>query len=203
MEEKPYYKNFVYDVLDLMFLIARNNPDVEKYKKELTFGDEKCVFRPVSPTDDEAVLDLYKSLSKETVYFRFFLTKKSVPKSRIRKYTRIDYEKNFALVAEKDEKLIGIGRYIVDKSDPTAAEMSIVIGDGFQRRGIGTTLIRYLIWIAKNRGVKTIYATILPDNYKVLNTIKKLGFKFKKQLEDGDIRVEADITNTPDEWSLS
>ncbi|MHC1590564.1 MAG: GNAT family N-acetyltransferase [Candidatus Helarchaeales archaeon] len=202
-EKQPYYRNFIYDVLDLMFLIARNDPEVEKYTKFLTRKGERFKIRPISPEDDDAVLELYYSLSQETVYFRFFQTKKNVPKSRVRQFTRIDYRKNFALVVENPQKkLIGIGRFIVDKDDPDSAEMSIVIADAYQRRGIGTILIKYLVQIAKERGIKKIYATVLSDNYKILGTIDKLGFKFQRRLEDGDLRVECDLSTLKEEEPL-
>ncbi|MHA1143599.1 MAG: GNAT family N-acetyltransferase [Candidatus Helarchaeota archaeon] len=202
-DKNVYYKNFIYDVLDLMFLIARNDPNIEKYTRFLTRNDEKLTIRPISPKDDDAVLELYYSLSQETIYFRFFQTKKNVPKSRVRKFTRIDYQKNFALVVENPQKkLIGIGRYIVDEHDEDAAEMSIVIRDDYQRRGIGSILIKYLISIAKEKGIKKIYATVLSDNYKILKTIDKLGFKFQRKLEDGDLRVESDISTLKEEEPL-
>lgn len=202
-EIESYYKNFIYDILDIMFLIARKKPEIEKYARYLTVEGERLKIRPVSPKDDDAVLELYYSLSQETVYFRFFLSKKNVPKSRVRRYTRIDYERNFALVVERPNgKLIGIGRFIVDKEDPKAVEMAIVMTDTYQRKGIGSLLIKYLTVIAREKGIERIYATLLADNYKILKTINKLGFKFKKYLEDGDIRVEGEISPTLDINSL-
>jgi acetyltransferase len=190
---QQFYKNVVYNVVELFFQLAVENPEVQKYRKEFKANDGKTViYRPIQPDDDDKVLAFYYSLSRETIYFRFFSGRKNVPKSRIRDYTHIDYEKNFAMVVEHEGKIIGIGHYIITES-PETAEMAVVMHDNWQRKGIGTHFLKYLISIAKERGIKHITATILLENYKILKTIEKLGFKFTKKLEEGDLLVEADI----------
>ena len=187
------YKNVVYNVIDLMFFIAMEDPKIQKYRRTFTTHDgTEVLYRPISPDDDDKILEFYYSLSRETIYFRFFSGRKNVPMSRIRDYTHIDYERNFAMVVEFENKIIGIGHYIIT-DNPETVEMAVVMHDDWQRKGIGTHFLRYLIEIAKERGIKHITATILLENYKILKTIEKLGFKFKKKLEEGDLLVEADI----------
>lgn len=188
----PIY-NFLYNVVDLFFLIAVEDPKVQKYRTVFKTRDgTEVVYRPIRPDDDDKILEFYYSLSRETVYFRFFSGRKNVPKSRIRQYTHIDYQRNFALVVEANGKIVGIGHFISTES-PETAEMAVVMHDDWQNKGIGTHLLRYLITIAKERGVKHITATVLLENYKILKTIEKLGFKFSKKLAEGDLLVQADI----------
>ena len=188
----PVY-NFIYDVVDLFFLIAVEDPKVQKYRTQFKTRDgTEVVYRPIRPDDDEKILEFYYSLSRETVYFRFFSGRKNIPKSRVRQYTHIDYQRNFALVVEAEGKIVGIGHFIVTENQDTA-EMAVVIHDDWQKKGIGTHLLGYLITIARERGIKHITATVLLENYKILKTIEKLGFKFSKKLAEGDLLVQADI----------
>ncbi len=188
-----FYKNVVYNVVELFFYIAMEDPEVQKYRKtHKSYDGTEVLYRPIRPDDDDKILEFYYSLSRETIYFRFFSGRKNVPKTRIRDYTHIDYEKNFAMVVEYQNKIIGIGHYIVTEN-PETCEMAVVIHDDWQRKGIGTHFLSYLISIAKERGIKHVTATVLLENYKILKTIEKLGFKFSKKLEEGDLLVEADI----------
>lgn len=190
--EFPIY-NFIYDVVDLFFFIAVEDPKVQKYRTQFKTKDGiEVTYRPIRPDDDNKILEFYYSLSRETVYFRFFSGRKNVPKSRIRQYTHIDYQRNFALVVEANGKIVGIGHFI-STENPETAEMAVVMHDDWQNKGIGTHLLRYLISIAKERGIKHITATVLLENYKILKTIEKLGFKFSKKLAEGDLLVQADI----------
>ena len=144
MDTPGFYKNFMHDVIDLMYSIRVKSPEIQKYTREITLRDgDRVVLRPITPEDDQKVMQLYLSLSPETIYFRFFAGRKNVPMKRVRQFTRINYDKNFALVVQykgKNEefvgKLIGIGRFIVLPEDSEKAEMSLVMLDGFQRKAI-------------------------------------------------------------------
>ena len=144
MEGPGFYRNFLNDIVDLMFSI-RVESEIKKYTKEITLRDgDKIIIRPIKPHDDDKVLELYYSLSPETIYFRFFAGRKNVPMKRVREFTRVNFDKNFAVVIEYqgkekeyNDKLIGIGRIAVNPIEQDKAEMSLVVMDHFQRRGIG------------------------------------------------------------------
>ncbi|NHI91033.1 MAG: N-acetyltransferase [Candidatus Lokiarchaeota archaeon] len=201
MEGPIFYRNFLNDIVDLMFSIRVKSPEIQKYRKEVTLKDgDILLFRPITPDDDQKVLELYYSLSPETIYFRFFAGRKNVPLKRVKRFTRVNFDKNFGVVVEykgKDKeffnKLIGIGSFIVNPLEPEKAEMSLVIMDRFQRKGIGSILINYLVHIAKERGVKTIQGIILAENYKILKTLEKLGFKYVKKLIEGELLIEGSV----------
>ena len=127
---------------------------------------------------------------------------------RVRMFTRINYDKNCALVVEYHgkekeffKKLIGIGRFVLQPADSKKAEMSLVIMDHFQRRGIGSMLINYLANIAKERGVEKIEAVILAENYKILKTLEKLGFRYVKKLVEGELLIEAKVSQLQEKTS--
>lgn len=54
----------------------------------------------------------------------------------------------------------------------------------FQRRGLGTRLLKKAEQIARDRGVSTIYAVTAVGNEKMLNFSQKNGFKVSKRMKD-------------------
>ena len=52
----------------------------------------------------------------------------------------------------------------------------IVISDKFQRQGLGTRLLKLLVEVGKQEGLKKIFGEILPDNRGMLRVAKKVGF---------------------------
>jgi len=47
-------------------------------------------------------------------------------------------------------------------------------------------MLGYVIEIAKEMDVETIYGIMLPDNYRAINLVKKMGFTLK-YLDDGTV----------------
>lgn len=186
------YKNMLTSLIDLMYYLKYIDPEMQKFRKEfLAKNGKKILFRPLSPKDDYKILEFYNDLGQETVYFRFFSRKKTVSLRLVRKYTRIDYEKQIAIVAVHDEKIIGVAHLISEKEG--SAEMAVIVTDNWQHNGIGTALLESLVNIAREKDIRHLFGIILRDNKKILRTIDKFGFKVRKKYDHGDIEVEAYI----------
>ncbi len=171
----------------------------EQYNKRIALADGTEVFlRPIKPTDDNLMIDLFNSFSKETIYFRFFSTLKYMPKDQLEKMTHIDYEKQMAIVAlvqENDtERMVAVGRYTIEADNPDEAEFAIVVQDSYQKRGIGTEVLRHLAHVAKLQGVRVIIGYIMNENLRMFGVLRKSGLKMTKQNWDrGVTRVDIPI----------
>ena len=73
------------------------------------------------------------------------------------------------------EVVVGGGRYIV--FEPGRAEMAFMVVDAWQGRGVGSRLMRHLVKIASEAGLKELTAEVLPENAAMLNVFRKFGFK--------------------------
>ncbi|MDZ4199674.1 MAG: acetyl-CoA hydrolase/transferase C-terminal domain-containing protein, partial [Kiritimatiellia bacterium] len=104
-------------------------------------------FRPIHPTDEPRVRDLFYALSQETIYYRFMSRIKHIPRREVRNFVFIDHRKDVAIVAtvpEADgEAVIAIGRFYLN-SKTNMAEVAFVVRDEWQNKGIGTFLLNYL-----------------------------------------------------------
>ncbi|MFB0563296.1 MAG: GNAT family N-acetyltransferase [Candidatus Lokiarchaeia archaeon] len=139
----------------------------------------EVVFRPLKPKKDVDMLyQFYSTLSKEKNYLRFMNYRK-VTRWIVEDWANIDYYQSMSLVAVlgngESFKIIADSRYFVDKTTG-AAEVAIVVHNDWQRKGIGTNLIKYTIKVAKEMGVKKLFAYVSPENRKIIRLGKKLGF---------------------------
>jgi len=65
-----------------------------------------------------------------------------------------------------------------------------LVSDAYQGYGLGTEMLRRLVDIGKQEGVKHIYGNIVGENTNMLRVVERLGFKLVGQQKDGVMRVE-------------
>jgi GNAT superfamily N-acetyltransferase len=168
-----------------------------QYEEAAEFGGEKIFFRPVKPTDETMEREFFYSLSDESVYYRFFNRIKSLPHEKLQPLVNIDYRDEMAIVALKGEPgmeyMVGIGRFMVS-SETNIAEAAFLVHDDWQRRGIGTFLLRKLIGIALEMGIKGFSAEVLAENKKMMYVFHKSGYPVEVKLEDGVYSIYIDFT---------
>ena len=59
---------------------------------------------------------------------------------------------------------------------PDEAEITFMVADDYQKQGIGTAMLNHLCSIARQAGLKRLYALAIPDNEGALRLLNKLGF---------------------------
>ena len=137
--------------------------------------------------------ELFSTFSPETRRFRFFGPVKETHEMLVR-HTQIDYDREIAIIAVLTEggrqRMVGVVRLIADPYNETA-EYAIVIGDPWQGQGLGTIMTRYILEIARNRGIKKVYAYVLEDNAGMLQLFNK--FRFTRHREEDYYRVELNL----------
>jgi acetyltransferase len=137
------------------------------------------LLRPIKAEDEGRFNELIKSLSPESMRFRFFTMIKEMPHERLTRYCNLDYDRRFAIVAELQQgqgQIIGAGRVIVEP-DGKNGEFAVLVTDQWQRLGLGSLLMDYIIDFAKDMRLERLFAHVLPNNYKMLRLCEKKGFK--------------------------
>jgi acetyltransferase len=69
--------------------------------------------------------------------------------------------------------------------DDNDSEIAILVNDDFQRRGLGTELVRRLVEIARVEERNRVIADILPENHAMLCVFRSLGFELQYSIRDG------------------
>ena len=146
-------------------------PGVEQADPErvrLRDGAELLV-RPVTPADKELLAAGFQRLSPQSRYRRFFRPLDRLSGRDLAYLTEIDHRDHEALAAIDPETrdLVGVSRY-VRSHDPTEAEVSVVVGDDWQRRGVATTLLEHLTERAREAGITHFVALVMDENTQAL-----------------------------------
>ncbi|MFH1849992.1 MAG: GNAT family N-acetyltransferase [archaeon] len=156
------------------------SPYPKEYTKKFRLRDGREVrLRAIRPEDEPMEAEMFRTFSERTQRFRFFELIKDITHELLVRYTQIDYDREIAIIAEIEEegtkKMAGVVRLIADAHNETA-EFAIVVGDPWQKQGLGTEFTDYIIRIARKRGIKRICATVLADNYIMVNMFRNWGF---------------------------
>jgi GNAT superfamily N-acetyltransferase len=152
--------------------------------------------RPVQTDDATLFCRLWDRLSPETVYRRFHAPLRRPPLGAER-LVRVDHDMREAVVAIVGDDVVGVARYDRPASDPTTAEVAVVVEDAWQGVGVGRQLLEQLTGLAARRGVRTLTATVQADNDRVVRLIGRLlpGSTFTPDA-DG-YTVESPLTPAP------
>jgi acyl-CoA hydrolase len=173
------------DQIELEWDKVRYPQELEKYET-LKDGTE-IFFRPVRPTDEAALSEMLYSLSAASVKRRYFTHTKTFPHKDVQKLTNVDYEQNLAIVGvvpgpEGGEEIVAIAQYFLDPKS-MVGEVAFIVQDEWQDKGMGSVLLEYLVQIARRRGVRSFYATVLPINKAMLTIFYNSGYKINTEFD--------------------
>jgi len=146
--------------------------------------------RPICPDDADHEQAFVRSLSAEARRQRFFSSLRELSPAALYKFTHTNYPSDMALVAtitdDGAERQIGVARY-ASGSGSKIAEFAIVVSDGFQGKGIATTLLQKLFGIAEAAGLSGVEGTVLRENPQMLALARELGFDIGPQSGDASV----------------
>lgn len=77
--------------------------------------------------------------------------------------------------SNKAERGIGIARYVKLPNEENVAEFAVTVVDEFQRQGIGYELLKKLIELAGNNGIKILRGYVLSGNEHMLSLCRRFG----------------------------
>jgi len=157
-----------------------------KYVIDRTLEDGTlCCIRPIQAEDEPLIYALFKSLSDETITYRFGYSLTHLPHEKLVRYCQIDYDRELAFVAVTPDKQKITGDVRISKMpDMESAELSILIRDEMQGKGLGKILMEFSTGIAKEIGLKSLWMEILKTNSRMLGLGRKFGFKQAYDDED-------------------
>jgi acetyltransferase len=99
------------------------------------------------------------------------------------------------IVAEVDfegrKRLVGVGRLISDP-DVVIAEYAVLVTDEWQHKELGVKLTEYCEEIARNAGVKKLYAETTKDNKAMIAVFRKQGFSVEYG-DDSNVSVVKEL----------
>ncbi len=169
----------------------------EEYESTMVEKDgTKLLVRPIEPTDEEMLSDMFYDLSDQTIINRFFSMLKSMPHRRLQEFCVIDYEDEMSLVVlhgkRPKQKMVGVGSYHMNPSTKRA-EIAFLVADDWQGRGIGTYMMKELVKIARAKRIRGLTAEVLRDNVAMIALMHKAGVTPRSSIVNGSYLFTMDL----------
>jgi GNAT superfamily N-acetyltransferase len=86
------------------------------------------------------------------------------------------------------EEVVGVGRYMTDV-EKQSAEVAFTVSDAWQRKGLGTYLLKRLVDIARGHGIQTFHAYVLVQNGGMLKIFHDSGLAVETTTEADVVHV--------------
>ena len=159
---------------------------------------EQIRFRSVSPDDESMVAEAFNTASQETLLHRFFTPLRRLSSEQVRPLVMIDPLREVCLVGEltvETGKRIVCGARYVRLTDPLMAEIALTVHDDYQGQGVGGFILRQLIRLGRDNGIRIFAADVLATNARMLRLLEKLAPQRRSTLSGGVCRIEFDLTD--------
>jgi acetyltransferase len=157
----------------------------------------KIVIQPVCPRDEAMMVRFHQSLSPESVYARYFNTLKlsqRISHGRLKGVCHPEAGLDWLFVAEvvtfgSEREIVAVGR-LSKLQGRGEGEVALIVSDSYQRRGLGTELLRRLIAVAKAERLTGLCARIQLGNAAMSRVCAKLGMRFAARIIAGTVKAE-------------
>jgi len=148
--------------------------------------------RVIKSTDESMLRDLFYNLSEESVYLRYFSTRRSMPFKNLQQYVNLTENEGLSLVVtigpREDRKIIGEARYLINPGD-AYPDVAFMVDESYRGCGLASALLHYLIDIARERGIKGFRADVLVSNRPMMSVFNKLPFVLHRHVEEDMISL--------------
>lgn len=150
--------------------------------------------RPITPHDAPALQEFHRAQSDRSRYMRFFTAKPDLTPEELKRLTTVDYVHDLALIAVLGSSIVGVGRYT--GTGPGRADIAFLVADAMQGKGLGTILFDHLAAAARERGIGTFTADVLPENSQMLHVFDAIGYETHSRATEESIAIEVDTSMT-------
>ena len=97
------------------------------------------------------------------------------------------------MLPQGEDDIRAVARYEVN-ADRASAELAFVVEDSIQGEGVGTALLHLLARQALQAGIRTLVATVLPENLAMLAMLESCEFPVERTWTGESIILRIDIT---------
>jgi acetyl coenzyme A synthetase (ADP forming)-like protein len=173
---------------------------IESFERDVLLRDGTMLRLRVAHLDDrDALISMFSRCSQQTVRYRFLHLVKELPSSLLDHLTAAPDSGNLALVVIQgmppDDRIVAVGAYSAAEERPDVAEVSFLVEDGWQKRGIGTILLDTLAEQARDQGIARFSADVMADNRLMISVFRKAGYGVSATTHYGVTEVEFPIAH--------
>jgi acetyltransferase len=148
---------------------------------------QNVTIRPIRPEDEPLMIQFHKTLSEQSLYFRYFhlmSLSSRIAHERLTRICFIDYDREMALVVESEnpetleKEILGVGR-LTKQHGINEGEFALLVSDAYQHQGLGTMLLEKLVQVGRDEKLAAIKAEMLKENRPMQRVSEKVGFQLQ------------------------
>ncbi|GAA3431890.1 GNAT family N-acetyltransferase [Kutzneria kofuensis] len=177
-------------LLEVLDAAGRSAPEP---RAVLTSDGAGLVLRIGRPSDADEVAALHKRCSMRALFARYHAGVRTVPRRWLHRLLSPPRGTTVLAVAGRD--VVAIGQ-LIGMTDPRRAEVSLLVEDGWQRRGVGTAMLSHLASVARGGGYEELVGWCLPAEDALTRTAARAGLSTRQTVEDGLLRVAVAVGKT-------
>lgn len=152
----------------------------------LSDDDVALVLRPGTGSDEDDVADLHARCSMRTMFNRYHSGMRTVPRRWLHRL--LNPPRGTTVLVQCADQVVALGQ-LIQTGTPDCAEISLLVEDAWQRRGVGTALLGALASDARAAGYAELVAWCLPSETALVRTAARAGLQTTTRREDGLLRV--------------
>ena len=133
-------------------------------------GGDELLIRPGAHQDADAVRRLHERSSAASLQRRYLGGTHVPPDARLRRM--LEPAGGVTLVAERGDEIVAVASLLAEGD---LGELAVLVEDAWQRRGIGTALVRRLVAHARRGDFAALVAHTGADNVAMLRTLRRVG----------------------------
>ena len=155
--------------------------------------------RAMRPDDEPLLFELFKSLSEDSRWMRFFcIAKDSALAAEAHREAQVDFCRTVGLLAlgGSEDRIVGHAFYTATSQDH--AEVAFTIANNYQGRGLASILLGQLAEIAVTNGIQVFEAEVAATNHAMLGVFRESGFHLSVQADAGQLQVTFPTSLSPE-----
>jgi GNAT superfamily N-acetyltransferase len=118
--------------------------------------------------------------------------RKAFPRNLAQELVALDYKEELGIVGalgtSDTAPIIAAAHWILSVNE-NMAEVAFSVADEYQHRGIGTHLLRFLMRIAKERGIRGFRASVLAGNAAMMRVFQQSECRLHTEYDSGVISL--------------
>ncbi len=153
-------------------------------KTERMKDGTEVTIRPLVPKDTDRLMEFYGSLPEEDRrYLKFDVTDRKAVAKRL---SRVESGDDIRVVAIHGGVIVASGALELSGEawSKHQGEIRVIVARPFQKRGLGTIMIRELYFIAVQNQIQKIVARMMRPQVGAQKIFRRLGFREESMLPD-------------------
>jgi GNAT superfamily N-acetyltransferase len=158
--------------------------------------DSRPLLRPGLPTDADEVAAMHERCSPRTLFARYHAGTRTIPRRLLHRL--LMPPRGRTILGVTGQQVVALGQ-LITTTNPDVAEISLLVEDSWQGRGIGSALLGKLAATAHAAGHRELIGWCLPGERGLVRTAARCGLHTETGYQDALLRV----TVTPAQGPLA